>query len=150
MLRLDVAADETFRRDLLALCKTMMRDLAPRAIAEKLDEKGWIEEQVQAFLAKSKSPFDLAFERFKLTSTWETSAARDAIGRFVEGALNARVEKFADALQSKHLVMMEEIRASVNAVLGDSAEMRTLRRIVREEIRAALGEIGKLAVHVEP
>jgi hypothetical protein len=25
MLRLDVAADETFRRDLLALCKTLMR-----------------------------------------------------------------------------------------------------------------------------
>lgn len=149
MLRLDVAADETFRRDLLALCKTLMRDIAPQAISEKLDDNEWIAGQVQAFLSKSKNPFDLAFECLKRAPAWETMAARAAIGRYVTEALNERVEKFAVALQAKHSSMVEEFRAKMEAVIGESSQMKTLRRIVREEIRNALGDVGKLAVLVQ-
>ena len=144
MFRLSMMPDEETRKDLMSFIKGLLREAVPAAIAEKMNEDGWLESRFAAAIEK----LDLrraAFAWLQSASTWESREAQRAIDARVEihrqqwmgsvlGAINERVDGIFRNADRNMAVILEKANAKIDQI----TEGR-VRAIVVEELRRRLG-----------
>ncbi len=113
MLRVNLMEDESFRKDIIATMKGVLREVARDTIGNALKEEGWLKKQFDEYL-KSHPIGDAVSGILRSTKWHENPQVVTAIRMFID-------ERLVD--------LRRQIVASVN---------EDLRRIVRLEMASGL------------
>lgn len=111
MLRVNLLEDPTFRKDLLDMARGLLRGIAETVIAETIAKEGWLQQRLDAYLAKN--PIEGLVTKVLRQSGWLDRPA-------VQSVLDMRI----DNRISEHL---RSIKASIDE--------QQLHRLIREEIK---------------
>lgn len=111
MLRVNLLEDPTFRKDLLDMARGLLRGIAETVIAETIAKEGWLQQRLDAYLAKN--PIESLIVVALRKSGWLDRPA-------VQAAIDLRVDHRIEA----HL---RSLKASIDE--------QQLRKLIREEMK---------------
>lgn len=144
MFTMKMLPDEQTRKDLMTFIKGLLREAVPAAIAEKLNENGWLEARFSVAMDKLDLR-GMAFNWLKSAGSWESREARAAVSMLVESSNSKWRAEALDGfkrLMNEHAANARQdvatLRAQVLAKIDQITEER-VRAIVAEELRKRLG-----------
>lgn len=111
MLRVNLLEDPTFRKDLLDMARGLLRGIAESVITETITKEGWLQQRLDAYLAK-KPIEGLIAAALRQGDYWNRPPVQAAI------------DKRADDRIAEHL---RTLKASIDE--------QHLRRLIREEMK---------------
>lgn len=122
MLRVNLMEDEGFRKDMLAMAKSVLREVAVTVIGEALKAEGWLEAKVSEYF--SRCPVEKIVEQqIRITRSWErpeiVKVLDQKIAELVKGAANDIMGRAVGEVRAKMEGQVRDIvRAELRSVLG--------------------------------
>lgn len=112
-LRVNLLEDQSFRKDLFDVCKSLLRPEVAKVIGDVMKaEDGYLDKKIAEWLAR----YDIKeLVLAQLRSTWENSSLCQEIRTYVDRKVDAALTKIA---KSEVAVVRNEINAAVRAELA--------------------------------